>query len=57
MPQKYTNEFKKNFMRRLKEYKLPTKRSAEEANIPLKTLEKWITAYNKDPHCFDEKKN
>ncbi len=22
-------------------------------NIPLKTLEKWITAFNKDVHCFD----
>ena len=26
---------------------------AEEFNVPLKTFEKWITAYNKDPHCFD----
>ena len=23
-----------------------------EFNIPLKTLEKWITAYNKNPNCF-----
>ena len=23
-----------------------------EFNIPLKTLEKWITAYNKNPKCF-----
>ena len=22
-------------------------------NIPIKTLEKWITSYNKNPHCFD----
>lgn len=26
---------------------------AHEFNIPLKTLEKWITAFNKDNHCFD----
>lgn len=26
---------------------------AKEFNIPLKTLEKWITAFNKDNHCFD----
>lgn len=26
---------------------------AEEYNVPLKTLEKWITAFNKDNHCFD----
>ena len=22
-------------------------------NISIKTLEKWITSYNKNPHCFD----
>jgi len=31
-----------------------TIKTAEEFNVPLKTLEKWITAYNKDEHCFDE---
>ena len=29
--------------------------TAEQFNISLKTLEKWITAYNKDPHYFDSK--
>ena len=33
-----------------------TIKSAEEYNIPLKTLEKWITAFNKDNHCFDSVK-
>ena len=32
-----------------------TIKTAEEYNIPLKTLEKWITAFNKDNHCFDPK--
>lgn len=32
-----------------------TIKSAQEYNIPLKTLEKWITAFNKDIHCFDPK--
>ncbi len=32
-----------------------TIKTAEEYNIPLKTLEKWITAFNKDIHCFDPK--
>ena len=32
-----------------------TIKTAEEFNIPLKTLEKWITAFNKDNHCFDPK--
>jgi transposase-like protein len=30
-----------------------TLRTAEEFNVPIKTLEKWITAYNKDNHVFD----
>lgn len=32
-----------------------TIKTAEEYGIPLKTLEKWITAFNKDRHCFDPK--
>lgn len=32
-----------------------TIQTAHEYNIPLKTLEKWITAFNKDNHCFDPK--
>lgn len=32
-----------------------TIKTAEEYNVPLKTLEKWITAFNKDTHCFDSK--
>ena len=30
-----------------------TIKTAEEYNIPLKTLENWITAFNKDNRCFD----
>ena len=30
-----------------------TLKTANEYNIPIKTLEKWITAFNKDNHCFD----
>ena len=32
-----------------------TIKTAQEYDIPLKTLEKWITAFNKDNHCFDPK--
>lgn len=32
-----------------------TIKTAEEYNVPLKTLEKWVTAFNKDNHCFDPK--
>lgn len=30
-------------------------KTANEYGIPLKTVEKWITAFNKDNHCFDPK--
>ncbi len=30
-----------------------TIRTANAYSIPLKTLEKWITAFNKSQHCFD----
>lgn len=33
-----------------------TIKTADEYNVPLKTLEKWITAFNKDNHCFDSDK-
>ena len=29
-------------------------KTAEEFGVPLKTVENWVTAYNKDPHCFDD---
>ena len=32
---------------------LSTLKTANEYNIPIKTLEKWVTAFNKDNHCFD----
>ena len=32
-----------------------TLQTANEFGIPLKTLEKWITAFNKNNHCFDDK--
>lgn len=32
-----------------------TIKTAQEYNVPLKTLEKWITSFNKDNHCFDPK--
>lgn len=31
-----------------------TLKTAEAYSIPLKTLEKWITAFNKNNTCFDE---
>ena len=30
---------------------------AKQYNIPLKTIENWVTAYNKNPNCYKEKPN
>ncbi len=35
----------------------PTLKTADDYGIPIKTLEKWITAFNKDNHCFDSDDN
>lgn len=37
--------------------KQSTIKTAEGYGIPLKTVEKWITAYNKNDHCFDSKED
>lgn len=34
-----------------------TMKTANDYNIPLKTLEKWITAFNKNNSCFDSSPN
>ena len=51
----YDIELKKKLCQRICLKHASTIKTAEEFNIPLKTLEKWITAFNKDKHCFDEK--
>ena len=49
---KYSYEFKNYIVKRIVEQHYSTSLTAMEFNIPLKTLEKWITAYNKNPNCF-----
>lgn len=51
---KYSNRFKKVICELICDLGHSTLRTAEEYGIALKTLEKWITAYHKDPHCFDK---
>lgn len=53
MPRKYDNNFKSMLVNLIVNEKHSTIKTAEQFDIPLKTLEKWITAYNKDHHCFD----
>lgn len=49
----YSRELKKDLCEKICLNKVSTIKTANEFNIPIKTLEKWITAYNKDNHCFD----
>lgn len=49
----YSNEFKKMALDLIKISKQSTIKTAKDLNIPLKTLEKWITAYNKNNKIFD----
>lgn len=53
MPSSYSRHFKKMIVELINIQGHSTSKTAEEFNVPLKTLEKWITAYNKDNHCFD----
>lgn len=53
MPRKYENSFKSMIVSLIVNEKHSTIQTAQQFSIPLKTLEKWITAYNKDPRVFD----
>lgn len=54
MPRKYTNDFKKKTCELIIIKNNSTSKIANELNIPLKTVEKWITLYNKNRYCFDD---
>ena len=49
----YSRELKKKLCEKIRINGESTLKTAEEYNVPIKTLEKWITAYNKNNHCFD----
>ena len=49
---RYTNRLKQEVCRTICDDGASTIYTAEHFNIPLKTVEKWITAYNKNPNCF-----
>ena len=53
MSRKYDKNFKSMIVNLIVNEKHSTLKTAEQFEIPLKTVEKWITAYNKDRHCFD----
>ncbi len=49
----YSSEFKKMATELVILGKESTIETSKKLNIPLKTFEKWITAYNKNPKVFD----
>ena len=54
MAKQYDKNFKAMIINLIINEKKSTIKTSEQFEIPLKTLEKWITAYNKDNHVFDE---
>ncbi len=53
MPRTYDINFKKTVVDLIVHHNHSTLKTAQEFNIPLKTLEKWITAYNKNNDVFN----
>ena len=49
----YNRELKKDVCEKICINGNSTIKTANEFGIPIKTIEKWITAFNKDKHCFD----
>ena len=54
MPKRYPRQFRKMVAELICVQNEGTIKTAEEFAVPLKTVENWVTAYNKDPHCFDD---
>ena len=52
MPRIYDNNFKFMMVDLIVNKKNSTSKTAEKYGVPLKTLEKWITSYNKDKTSF-----
>ncbi len=50
---RYSNETKKMVTELILIGHESTSLTAKKFDIPLKTLEKWITSYNKNPRVFD----
>lgn len=57
MDRAYSNMFKKKLASMVVDEHESTIRTAEKFGVFLKTLEKWITAYRKNPSCFDKPDN
>lgn len=53
MSRQYSKELKASITYQICEQKRSTSKVAAENKIPLKTVEKWVTAYNKDKTIYD----
>ena len=53
MSRKYDKRLKASVVYDICELGKSTSRTAKEYNIPLKTVEKWVTAYHKDPKVYE----
>lgn len=53
MPRSYSNDFKSMLVNLIVNEHHSTIATAHQFEVPLKTLEKWITAYNKDHNVFN----
>lgn len=53
MPRRYENDFKSMLVNLVVNENHSTIKTAEQFEVPFKTLEKWITAYNKDHNVFN----
>lgn len=53
MPRRYNNSFKSMIVNLIVNEKHSTIKTAQQFEVPLKTVEKWITAYNKDHNVFN----
>ena len=53
MARQYDKRLKASVVYDICELGKSTSRTARDYNIPLKTVEKWVTAYHKDPRVYE----
>lgn len=56
MEQKYSKELKACVVYQICELGKSTSKTAQEYNIPVKTVENWVTKYNKNKNVFNTAK-
>ena len=55
MKRNYRRDFKRMACELLIKFDNSPSKVANELSIPVKTYEKWVYVYKKNPHCFDER--